>query len=166
MNIVRIVALAVVAALATSVITVKLMCVNTKKIVVVDAIKLFNGFRMKQEMEQEVAVVLKSMNARCDSLATVLKAMESSGKDLDRSVLDAYREARTGVDQQYESSNAEINQQVWKRLNIMLADFGKQRNYGVVVGANGMGSVLYNSETYDVTEEAIKFVNNAYEVKK
>lgn len=166
MTSVRVIVIAVVAAFVTSVVTVKLLGTNTKKIVVVDAIRLFNGFKMKQEMEQEVAVVLKGMNARCDSLATILKAMESSGKDLDRTVLEAYREARAGVDQQYESSNADINQQVWKRLNIMLADFGKQHDYGVVVGANGMGSVLYNHESYDVTDQAIKFVNNAYEVKK
>lgn len=149
-----------------SAVTTILLSRTEKKVVVVDAVKLFNGFKMKIEMEEKAAFPLKELNRRCDSIGNRINLMQSNSELIDEKLLYDYKAARAQWEQEYERSNSEINQQVWKRLNVLIADFGKERNYGVIIGANGMGSVLYNDNLFDVTDEAIKNVNLSYENKK
>lgn len=162
----KVLLLALLASIPVSVATVFLVQQKQKKIVVVDAIKLFNGFGMKVEMENKAAVVLKQIRRKCDSLGNMINVIEQSGHSADELLVNEFRNARAAFEQEYEASNNEINQQVWKRLNPLIAEFGRESHFAVVIGANGMGSVLYNDGSCDVTEEAIKYVNKMYENKK
>ena len=40
----------------------------------------------------------------------------------------------------------------------MIDDYGKEGGYRLIIGANGMGSVLYNDDYYDCTKEVVDFV--------
>ena len=48
-----------------------------------------------------------------------------------------------------------INEQVRDRLNPLIKDFAVKNNYRIVVGANGMGTVLYNADVVDITDKLI-----------
>ncbi|MBL7711888.1 MAG: OmpH family outer membrane protein [Chitinophagaceae bacterium] len=159
-------AIAVAVSVACSATLCWMMKGNTKEIVVVDAVKLFNGFKMKIEMEETAAVKLKQMNHKSDSLGNIIKVLQSNQKPIDDGLVSEYRNALAALEAEYQQSNRDINEQVWKRINPILAEFGKERNSGVVIGANGMGTVLYNDPSYDKTEEAIIYLNRSYENKK
>lgn len=139
---------------------------TNKKIAVVDAIKLFNSFKMKQELEAKSADALKYLGHQADSLKSDLAA-KSKIKDFPRAELEKlyvqFRNAQGQLEQTYQETNQSINEEVWKRLNPLVDDFGKEGGYRLVIGANGMGSVLYNDDYYDRTKELIDYVNKKYE---
>lgn len=142
---------------------------SNKKIAVVDAIQLFNSFKMKQELESQSAGLLSGLGRKADSLKSDLTA-KSKVEGFPKAELEKlyvqFREAQGQLEQTYQQTNQGINEEVWKRLNPLVDDFGKEGNYRLIIGANGMGSVLYNDDYYDRTKEVIDFVNKRYEEGK
>lgn len=135
---------------------------QTKKIVVVDAIRLFNEFKMKIELEKIDGERLSDLGKKIDSLQTRLKINQSKNI-IDEELINSYRNSREKLEIDYQESNQNINEQVWKRLNPLIDDYGKKNDFKMILGANGMGSVLYNDELCDETDDIIKYVNRIYE---
>lgn len=148
----------------TGFITYSLVMKQHKKIAVADAVRLFDQFNMKKEMEAKAKLQLDILNKRADSISSQLQLAQASR---DQSAIEklsyAYSYFRTQLEEEYAKSNHEINEQVWKRLNPAVDEFGKKNGYHVIIGANGMGSVLYNDDYYDITNQLIAFVNHKYE---
>lgn len=137
-----------------------------KKIAVVDAIKLFNSYKMKTELEAKSSGRLEYLSHVADSLKNDVVA-KSKVKDFPRPELEqlykVFAQAKGTFEQEYQESNQSINEQVWKRLNPLIDEYGKKEGLRLIIGANGMGSVLYNDEYYDHTKELTDFVNKKYE---
>lgn len=137
-----------------------------KKIAVVDAVKLFNEYKMKVELEGKVSQRLQYIGHVTDSLKTLLQAQSKNttvSKEELQKVYAQYMQVQSQFDREYEETNSQINEQVWKRLNPLIDEYGKERGLRLVIGANGMGSVLYNDDYYDHTPSLIKYVNEKYE---
>lgn len=134
------------------------------KIVVVDVIQVFNEFRMKKELESSVEKELNMYSDRIDSL-TSLYELSIGNKDESRARVIGEDIAYVKMETQrvYEISNKNINELVWKRLNPLIKEFAEKNSYRIVIGANGMGSVLYNKEVTDRTKDLISFINTRYE---
>jgi outer membrane protein len=158
----------IVTALSVALLLIAIYCVyiNSKldKIVVVDVVKVFNGFEMKKELESRVDVELNEYSAGIDSLNALLD-QAIKNKDVTRGEIieQMLYQQKMQAQQAYEVSNKNINEQVWKRLNPLIDEFSKKNNYRIVLGANGMGSILYNDEAVDRTQELLQFVNSKYQ---
>jgi len=139
---------------------------SNKKIAVVDAVKLFNDYKMKRELEAKEAVRLQYLARQADSIRQIIlvksKSTGTSQKEL-QALYQSFNAAKATLEQEYQESNQSINEQVWKRLNPAVDAYGKERGFRLIIGANGMGSVLYNDDFYDKTKEVIDFVNKQYE---
>lgn len=139
---------------------------NNKKIAVVDAVKLFNNYKMKTELEAKSGVKLEYLAHQADSLKQELMT-KSKVKEVPKAELEllykTFAQAQGALEQEYQQSNQAINEQVWKRLNPLIDEYGKEHGFRLIIGANGMGSVLYNDEYYDQTKELTEFVNKKYE---
>ena len=135
-----------------------------KKIGVVDAVKLFDQYNMKIELEGIAKTKLLSESKQVDSVGNALRMStvvnDSGGKA--KRLEYAYTYLKKKFEDDYAQSNRDINEKVWKRLNPLLDEFGKKKGLHLIIGANGMGSVLYNDSYYDQTNEAIKFINEKY----
>jgi len=134
-----------------------------KKIVMIDAIKLFNEFKMKNELEGMERVKLETMTQRIDSIEKIIKLIQQEKKEVSREMIESYNRSKMILDDEYNTSNKQINEQVWKRLNPLIDNFGKENGYHLIIGANGMGTVLYNDSYLDVTQKAITYINKKYE---
>jgi outer membrane protein len=136
-----------------------------KKIAVVDAIQLFNSFKMKIEMEEQAAVQFRALTSQADSLKNELTLRSKAGvkSDAIEALYKQYVQASRQLEAAYEASNRDINEQVWKRLNPLIDEYGKQAGLRLIIGANGMGTVLYNDEYFDHTKSITTFVNKRYE---
>ena len=135
-----------------------------KKIAVVDAVKLFDAYAMKNDLEILAKKDLERQKKQLDSVENLLEMAKVSRADADQ--INKLSETRGFLkrrfENDYEESNRDINTKVWKRLNPLLDEFGKENALHLIIGANGMGSVLYNDEFYDRTNEVIKFANKKY----
>lgn len=150
--------------LLTGAVTYYLVIKQQKKIGVADAVRLFDQFNMKIEMEQNAKVKLDLLNKRVDSVNSLLQLALGAKDEKNREKLSYFLSyAKEELDQEYRKSNKEINEKVWQRLNPAVNEFGKRKGFHVIIGANGMGSVLYNDDYYDITNQLITFVNEKYE---
>lgn len=137
---------------------------DNRKIAVVDAVKLFDQFNMKKELEDKEKVRLERIKKQVDSAESLLQmAQASKNEDEVKKQAYAWNYMKLQLEKEFKQGNQEINTQVWKRLNPILDEFGKSKGMHVIIGANGMGSVLYNDVEYDLTPEAVKFANKKYE---
>jgi len=135
-----------------------------KKIGVVDAVKLFDQFDMKKELEAQEKLKLQSASKQMDSVGNLLQLAKAAKNEAEIKKLSyAYDYMKTALEQEYTAGNRDINAQVWKRLNPALDEFGKKTGMHLIIGANGMGTVLYNDDYFDLTAEAIKYINAKYE---
>jgi len=138
----------------------------SKKIAVVDAVRLFNAYHMKKELENQSGKKLDKIGHIADSLKTDI-SLKMKEQHADKAALEqeieAYRRVESAYDQEYQASNQSINEEVWKRLNPLIDEYGKKNGLRLIIGANGMGSVLYHTGYYDHTEKVIEFVNQRYE---
>lgn len=133
-----------------------------QKVAVVDAVKLFNAYHLKMEMEKEAEQGLKFYAQKLDSLSKLIQSKNSENvKDPD--LIRAYQYTKELLDTEYSKSNQVINKAVWERLNPLVDEYGKEHQLHLIIGANGMGSVLYNDSYYDRTEAVINYVNKKYE---
>ncbi len=129
----------------------------------IDAVKLFDGYEMKQELEKIEQRRLMTDSKRLDSLnVSVQTAVAMKSEEEIQKATYRYRNMKVQLENEYSESSRKINDQVWKRLNPLLVEFGRKHKFAMIIGANGMGTVLYNDEYCDLTEEAIKFVNSRY----
>ena len=139
---------------------------DNKKIAMVDAVQLFNNFKMKQELEAQANGYLEQINKQTDSLKKAFTAERKSPeatKEKTEALYEALQKAQLHFRQVFQQSNQSINEQVWKRLNPLIDEYGKQHNLRLIIGANGMGSVLYYDDFYDQTKELTDFINRRYE---
>lgn len=137
---------------------------KNEKIGVVDAVRLFNEYHMKIELEGKEKARLLYMSKQLDSLENNMKIAAATQNDA--ALKECSRQTDTKkreIEKEYESGNKGINELVWKRLNAVVQQFGQSKKLHLIIGANGMGTVLYNDSFYDLTEEAIAFANKKYE---
>jgi outer membrane protein len=148
----------------TALVVLRIVHVDNRKIAVVDAIRLFNEYKMKQELEGYIEPKLRHLSGELDSLTQEIRAQRKSGA-AEKEVAALYRAAAAAQQQlndEYQQSNQQINEQVWKRLNPLIDEYGSKNGLRLIIGANGMGSVLYHDQFYDHTSLLIDFVNTRY----
>ena len=149
--------------LATGITVYWLVGRQQKKIAVVDAVKLFDKYDMKRELEGRAKMRLQTISKQSDSIGNKLQMARATRNEEDIKTLTyAYNYIKESLESEYKQSNQDINEAVWKRLNPAIDEYGKKKGLHLIIGANGMGSVLYNDDYYDLTEDVTKFVNKKY----
>ncbi|MGN6569631.1 MAG: OmpH family outer membrane protein [Flavipsychrobacter sp.] len=160
----RSIILSVIVSLLSSGLVYVLLNNQNRKTAVVDAIKLFNQYNMKKELEAKEKIRLEGMSKVLDSMTNQIKLAQASKNDQAAQYLfNRFNLLKQQLRDEYNQSNQLINQEVWKRLNPLIEEFGKKKKLHLIIGANGMGSVLYNDEYYDLTPELVNYVNKQYE---
>lgn len=138
---------------------------NTKKIGFVDTIRLVNGYKFKEDLEAQEEKRLNAIKQAADSFKTLYSVMaKAPNPDTNKmnGVMAQVDRLSAVFQQEYQRSNQEINEKVWKRLNPAIQDFSKAHHMELLVGANGMGTVLYGSDARDYTEDMLNYVNSKY----
>lgn len=136
-----------------------------KKMAIVDAIQLFNGYNMKKELEARAGARLKYLGSGLDSLERQIK-MIPSGNPEQRLLIEQYKRLQQEINYEYTQSNQQINEMVWRRLNPLVEKYGKEKKLRVIIGATGTGNVLYYDDYYDHTNTLIDYINKEYENTK
>lgn len=55
-----------------------------------------------------------------------------------------------------------LNAIIWKRLNPLIQEYGKENKYKMIFGANGTGNLLYSDSSLDISNSLINYVNKKY----
>ena len=66
------------------------------------------------------------------------------------------------IESKKKEEEAQLLEGIYNQVDSFIEDYCKEKNIAVVLGANGTGNVVYNSENIDKTEEVIVMLNKKY----
>ncbi|MBL7886337.1 MAG: OmpH family outer membrane protein [Flavobacterium sp.] len=74
--------------------------------------------------------------------------------------------AKQGIMQQLQMESGKEMDSLVKKYKQIFKDYGKEKGYDYIYGTGDAASVLYAKDSYDITKEMIKLVNNKYTDEK
>jgi outer membrane protein len=126
--------------------------------------KVFKEFEGTKELEKKVSKLQEKQKYILDSLTVEIKSLEAAGGSPEK--LNAKKEVYNKVLSEFGRSNQEQDQQyteaLWKQINQYISEYGKEKGYAFIYGADGTGSIMYADSTLNVTEPLVKYMNGKY----
>lgn len=145
------------------------------KLAWVNLTKVYNEFAYKKELENKLTKTQQARKTIIDSAEFELKVLSrqikaEDGKDKSKIALfEVKRDNYLNKKKEFEDDNdvlqKQYNEQILTQINQYLKDFGKEGKYTYIYGADGSGGLMYASESSDITEEVIKYINEKYKGK-
>jgi outer membrane protein len=143
------------------------------RIAYVNTAKLYESFELKKELEKKLTEVQERRQKHIDSLALSIHTLsiewERQGKPTNSPLGNSYIKKNTELralqdkfSQDHEALVSSYQEQIWKQLNQYVKEFGEERGYDYLMGADGTGTLIYANSDHEVTKEAIEYVNIKY----
>ena len=153
----------------------------TDKVAFVDNSKLLNDYQEKKDIEAKLKGQISAYERKRDSISmafqTEARAFDAQAKTLPQNVAQKkYNELmqKSQILQQHlQQEEQKIQMESQTQMDSLLSkvkknikEYGKQKGYTFIFGANDGGSVLYGTEKKDITKEVTEYLNNQYKGKK
>lgn len=132
---------------------------NGDKTGFVDVFKLVSAFELQKEYSSQARAGLELVRTGIDSVISVQRLQDTIKANLLK------EELYNSLSKDVETQNKEIEKMIWTRLNPYIVEYGKDKGYDYIYGANGTGNVLYADTKKDITDDLIKYVNEKYHDK-
>lgn len=133
---------------------------NDNAIVYVDKVKLFEGFKMTNEMKSVGEKEFEKKRLVVDSLyANLQKEDQKSNSQL----VQEFVQKRDELDQFNQSFAIQESDKIWKRINSYVKEFSQEKGYKMIIGSENNNEVLYADEKIDVTPQLLLYINKKYE---
>lgn len=146
----------------------------SKKTVFIDNYKVFDEFEFKKtqdtllyKVEEEVSVQLDSITK---ALSNVRKEITTNTKSKElllkyNALKKEYSAARQEAENTIKTESTRLTNEVYKKLNGYIEEYGKANSLDIILGSDGNGSVMYVDSTMNATEDVIDFINAKYRKK-
>jgi outer membrane protein len=146
---------------------------QSNKVGYIDNTELFTKFDGTKELEKSSKAALMYHYNQIDSLNKVMEAVQNLYKKTPTSELELQyfysHRLKDSISQIYQQKQSELTQalykQVWSTLNEYVIQYGKEKGFKFIYGANGTGSIMYASERANITADVLKFSNKKYSGK-
>ena len=77
-----------------------------------------------------------------------------------------YTYKETEFQKENQRASNEYYTKIMSRINQYVEEFGKEKRYAIIFGANGQGNIMYAEDSKDITKEVLEYVNSRYNGKK
>ena len=125
---------------------------------------------MTKEIDTDIIKIEEKKQAVLDSLADNIKRIQANVIKSDENNLNFLKKDFMSKRNQFAEDLARIKQsnseKIWKQINQYISDFGKEKGYDVILGANGQGSLMFGNENINLTKEISDYINTKYEGNK
>lgn len=144
---------------------------SLKKTVFIDNYKVFDefGYKKKQDtllfrIEEEVSIQLDSITEALNNVRNEISVNPKSGELLLKynALKKEYSAARQEAENTIKSESTRLTNEVYKKLNGYIEEYGKIKSLDIILGSDGNGSVMYVDSAMNVTEDVINFINSKY----
>lgn len=147
-----------------------------EKTAYVDTTLLYNEFQMKVEYEAKLTKFqegnrnfLDSLKMDVDIIARRIGTLGISPRDTTNPLVLSYYQRkyiyqlRTDefVDQNKKLIE-EYKSQILKQINQYVQDYGSENKYTFLYGASGNGTLMYASDSKNISKEVIDYINSRY----
>ncbi len=141
----------------------------SREIAYVNTSQLYDGFKLKKELEEKYSKVQLARQNLLDSIKFRIQYISVKGaaiteqenrqlNDLQRSYL--YKEKEFADDN--DATARQYSDQIWKQINQYVDDYGKKYGYDLILGATGQGNIMFAKQEDDITKEVSDYINRRY----
>lgn len=136
--------------------------------------EVFDQFEYTKQLKKEFELVKNARQRKVDSMNFELKVLaQKLETSKDKELVSMFEVKRRdfiyikeGIIQDNEALTEKYDNQIHKQMQSYLVDFGKENGYDYILGSENLGTVLFAKEKYDVTVEAIAYLNDRFKAKK
>ena len=143
----------------------------------VNLTKAYNDFEMKKELEKKLTTVQDFRKKTLDSLELSLNIMSRTLQNFEQSgnkkgieermpEFEVRRQEYFSKQKSFEEDNQamtnQYTEQIWKQINQYVKDYGKDKGYTYILGADGTGAVMNAEEKHEITDDVISYINERY----
>ena len=139
------------------------------KIGYVNTALLYDGFKLKKELETKYKSVEVTRQNLLDSIKFKIQHLSIKGNDLtdnDKITINELQRSYLIKEKEFDRDNeltaAQYSDQIWKQINQFMSDYGKENNYDYIFGATGQGNIMFAKESNDISKEVIEYINQKY----
>lgn len=153
----------------------------TDKVAFVDNSKLLNEYQEKKDIEAKLKTEVDAYDKKRDSIniayETEANKFLEQAKTMPESVAkkryNELMQKRQILQQHLQQEEMKIQMESQTQMDSLLSkvkknikEYGKQKGYTFILGANDGGSVLYGADNKDITKEVTEYLNNQYKSGK
>lgn len=142
---------------------------HSKKVAYVNTTLLYDGFKLKKELEEKYSKVQLARQNLLDSIKFRIQYISVKGaaiteqekiqvNELQRSYL--YKEKEFADDN--DATARQYSDQIWKQINQYMDDYGKKYGYDLILGATGQGNIMFAKQEDDITKDVSEYINRRY----
>jgi len=134
--------------------------------------KLYSEFDLKKDLEGKYSKIEQTRKLILDSLEIQLRGISrrlESGKNVKETEkqffqekIELYKTKKKSFTEDNQALSNQYSEQIQKQLNQYLKDFGTEKHYDFIFGANSEGSLMYSKDVYDISDEVLKYINLQY----
>jgi outer membrane protein len=145
------------------------------RIAYVDPGELYDSFHMRKQLESRLAATEQARKNTLDSLMSELKVIQDDishqkkRNEEDVRTLSLLQKSYMMKQEQFkrevESMSDKYNSEVYAQINEYVKDYGSNKGYKYILGANGQGSLMYAVEGDNITKDMIQYINERYDGK-
>lgn len=146
---------------------------NSKKIGYVNNSFIYDGFKLKKELETKYNNVQLARQNLLDSIKFKIQYISLKGKlisENDRIIINDLQRSYLTKEKEFNRDNQltadEYSNQIWKQINQFISDYGKENNFDYILGATGQGNIMYSDEKNDISKDVLNYINNKYAGEK
>jgi outer membrane protein len=133
----------------------------TSTICVVDNKKLFEDFTMTKEIKKQGELYLKKRKITLDSLNVQFALAET--EELKQHLYQVIIKEQEEMQSFNETYNNEETTKIWKRIEGYVKEYGKVKEFDIIIGSQLQGDVLYVDDKKDITVDLLNYINKKYE---
>lgn len=148
-----------------------------EKIGFVDNIKLMNGYKEKLDIEAKFKTRSDAFNKKRDSLSQAFQLEAQDFQSRAQKLAQAKAQEEYGllqqrsqfIGQQLQQEEQQLQMQGQTEMDSLVSkvkreikNYGKTNGYTYILSGGDGGSVLYGTDTHNVTDEIVKILNDNY----
>ena len=142
---------------------------TSKKIAYVNTAAVYEGFKLKKELEDKYKKVQLTRQNLLDSIKFKIQYISIKGKNLtesDKNQINELQRSYLYKEKEFNTENEttaqQYSEQIWKQINQYVEDYGKEYHYDIIFGATGQGNIMYAKENDNITKEVSEYINKKY----
>lgn len=150
---------------------------NTKQVIYVETGVVINQYEGMKKARLQIEAKNNEIQAGVDSLISLFqkdlqdyektrKKLSSKERELKEELLrvrqqqlGAYQKA---MDKKAQEEEQTLTQTQVNRINEFVKEYGKEKGYDFILGANGSGNIMYAKEGLNITLEVLEGLNRQY----
>jgi Skp family chaperone for outer membrane proteins len=149
-------------------------CSHENKTAFVNLNVVYDHFTLKKELESKLENASNARKAIMDSLTLRLQGLQR-GLATDKSeqaqqtfmlARKQFLEKKQLFEEDNDRQTKDYDSQIWKQINQFAKDYGDEKGYDYIFGAQGNGTLMYAAKGHDITDELSAYINAKYKGAK